>query len=262
MQRALWSAATGMHAQQLQVDTIAHNLANVNTNGFKRSRAEFQDLLYQTVVAPGSRSSSTSRHVGGIQLGLGSKTGAVRKLFGQGDIKATENPLDIVIEGAGFFKVQLPDGNLAYSRDGSFPANGDGQLVTSEGFLLDPPITLPPDTIGVTIGRDGTVSVLQPGQTTANEVGQIELANFVNPTGLLSLGGNVYQPTDASGDPQDGTPGLDGLGSVLQGFLESSNVTIVTELVNMIAAQRAYELNSKAIKAADDMMQLVNNIIR
>ena len=262
MQRALWSAATGMHAQQLQVDTIAHNLANVNTSGFKRSRAEFQDLLYQTVVAPGSSSSSTTRHAGGIQLGLGSKTSAVRKLFGQGDLKPTENPLDLTIEGAGFFKVQLPDGNVAYSRDGAFTANADGQLVTSHGFLLDPPITLPADTLAVTIGRDGTVSVLQPGQTSISEVGQIELAGFVNPSGLLSLGGNVYQPTDASGDPLDGTPGLDGLGHVLQGFLESSNVTIVTELVNMIAAQRAYELNSKAIRAADEMMQQINNIIR
>jgi len=262
MERALWSAASGMQAQQMQIDTIANNLANVNTNGFKRSRAEFQDLLYQTVTAPGAPSSSTTRNAAGIQLGLGARPGAVKKLFSQGDFKKTDNPLDVVIQGQGFFKVLLPDGTLAYTRDGAFTGNRDGQLVTSQGYLLDPPITLPPDTLTVTVGADGTVSVTQPGQAAATEVGQIELANFVNPTGLLSLGGNTYQPTAGSGDAVDGTPGLDGLGTLGQGFLEISNVSIVNELVDMIAAQRAYELNSRAVRAADEMMQQVNGLIR
>jgi flagellar basal-body rod protein FlgG len=217
MQRAVWSAASGMQAQQLQIDTIANNLANVNTAGFKRSRAEFQDLLYQTVTAPGARSSSTTRTPGGIQLGLGARPSAVKKIFSQGDLKGTANPLDLAIEGAGFFKVLRPD---------------------------------------------GTVSVTQPGQAAQTEVGQLELAGFVNPTGLLSLGGNLFQPTESSGDATDGTPGLDGLGLLAQGYLEISNVSVVTELVDMIAAQRAYELNSRTIQAADDMMQQVNNIIR
>jgi flagellar basal-body rod protein FlgG len=262
MQRALWSAASGMQAQQMQIDTIANNLANVNTNGFKRSRAEFQDLLYQTVTAPGAPSSSTTRNPAGIQLGLGTKPASVKKLFSQGDFKKTDNPLDVVIQGQGFFKTLMPDGTLAYTRDGAFTANRDGQLVTSQGYLLDPPITLPSDTLTITVGADGTVSVTQPGQTTATEVGQIELASFMNPTGLMSLGGNLYQPTQASGDPVDGTPGLEGLGTVAQGFLEVSNVSIVNELVDMIAAQRAYELNSKAIRASDEMMQQVNGLVR
>jgi len=262
MQRALWSAASGMQAQQLQIDTIANNLANVNTNGFKRSRAEFQDLLYQTVVAPGASSSSTTRHPAGIQLGLGAKPSAVKKLYSQGDMKKTDNPLDLAIQGAGFFKVLRPDGTIVYTRDGAFTADRDGQLVNSQGYPLDPPIHLPPDTLSVTIGADGTVSVTQPGQSAATEIGQIELASFVNPTGLLSLGGNLFAPTAASGDPVDGTPGLDGLGTLAQGFLEVSNVSVVSELVDMIAAQRAYELNSRAIRAADEMMQQVNNLVR
>jgi flagellar basal-body rod protein FlgG len=262
MERALWSAASGMQAQQMQIDTIANNLANVNTNGFKRSRAEFQDLLYQTVAAPGTSSSQTTRRAAGIQLGLGTRPASVKKLFSQGDFKNTENPLDFVIQGQGFFKVLQPDGTLAYTRDGAFTANRDGQLVNSQGYTLDPPITLPTDTLSVTVGADGTVSVTQPGQSSATDVGQIELSNFVNPTGLLSLGGNLYQPTAGSGDAVDGTPGLDGLGALAQGFLEVSNVSIVNELVDMIAAQRAYELNSRAVKAADEMMQQVNGLVR
>jgi flagellar basal-body rod protein FlgG len=262
MQRALWSAASGMQAQQLQIDTIANNLANVNTSGFKRSRAEFQDLLYQTVTAPGTSSSSTTRRPSGMQLGLGVSAAAVKKIFSQGEMKKTDNSLDLVVEGQGFFKVVRPDGALAYTRDGSLTADQDGQLVNALGYPLDPPITLPPDTLTVAIGRDGTVSVTQPGQNTGTEVGQIELAGFVNPTGLLNLGENLFQPTEASGDAVDGTPGLDGLGEVAQGFLEVSNVSIVNELVDMIAAQRAYELNSRAIRAADDMMQQINNIVR
>lgn len=262
MQRALWSAASGMQAQQLNIDTIANNLANVNTNGFKRSRAEFQDLMYQTLQAPGTATSSTTRNPAGVQLGLGAKPASVKKIFGQGDFKKTDNPLDVVIEGQGFFKVTLPDGTTAYTRDGAFTANRDGQLVTANGYTLEPPITLPSDTLSVAIGKDGTVSVTQPGQATPTDIGQIELANFVNPTGLLSLGGNAFQPTEASGDAVDGTPGADGLGQLSQGFLEVSNVSIVSELVEMIAAQRAYELSSKAIRAADEMMQQTNGLVR
>jgi len=262
MQRSMWSAASGMQAQQLQIDTIANNLANVGTNGFKRSRAEFQDLLYQTVTAPGAPSSSTTRNPAGIQMGLGTKTSSVKKLFSQGDFKKTDNPMDLVIQGQGFFKILLPDGTIAYTRDGSFTPNQDGQLVTSQGFQLDPAITLPSDTLTITVGVDGTVSVTQPGQSTATEIGQIELANFLNPTGLQSLGSNLMKQTQASGDPVDGTPGLEGLGTIAQGFLEMSNVSIVSEMVDMIAAQRAYELNSKVIRASDEMMQQVSNLVR
>jgi flagellar basal-body rod protein FlgG len=258
----MWSAASGMHAQQLQIDTIANNLANVNTNGFKRSRAEFRDLLYETINAPGAPSSASTRAVAGIQLGLGVRPGSVKKLFSQGDFKNTNNPLDLVVQGQGFFKILMPDGTTAYTRDGAFTSNRDGQLVTSQGHLLDPPITLPPDSLSLNIGADGTVSATQPGQASPVELGQIELANFVNPTGLLSLGGNLYQPTEASGDAIDGTPGLDGLGTLGQGFLEISNVSIVTELVDMIAAQRSYELNSRTVRAADEMMQQINNLVR
>jgi flagellar basal-body rod protein FlgG len=258
----MWSAASGMHAQQMQIDTIANNLANVNTNGFKRSRAEFQDLLYQTILAPGSSSSSTTRAPAGIQLGLGARPSSVKKLFSQGDFKKTDNPLDLIVQGQGFFKVLQPDGTTAYTRDGAFTADRDGQLVNAQGYLLDPPITLPPDTLTISVGNDGTVSVTQPGQNAAVEIGQVELANFVNPSGLLSLGGNLYQQTEGSGDPLDGTPGLDGLGTIGQGFLEISNVSIVTELVDMITAQRAYELNSRAVRVADEMMEQINNLVR
>jgi flagellar basal-body rod protein FlgG len=251
-----------MQAQQMQIDTIANNLANVNTNGFKRSRAEFQDLLYQTVTTPGSSSSSSTKNPAGIQLGLGTRPASVKKLFTQGDFKKTDNQLDLLIQGQGFFKVLLPDGTTAYTRDGAFTADRDGQLVNAQGYALDPPIVLPTDTLTLTIGADGTVSVTQPGQSEATDIGQIELATFVNPTGLLSLGGNLYQFTGSSGDALDGTPGLDGIGTIAQGFLEVSNVSIVNELVDMIAAQRAYELNSRSIKASDEMMQQVNGLVR
>lgn len=262
MQRAMWTAATGMHAQQLNVDTIAHNLANVNTTGFKRTRAEFQDLYYRTLVAPGSPSSATTRNPTGVQLGLGVKNGSVKRIFSQGDLKRTDQPLDVAIEGRGYLKVQMPDGTTGYTRDGSFTPNEEGALVNSEGFQLDPPITIPSDATSITIGRDGTVSVRQAGSENSNEVGQIELAGFINPAGLLSLGSNLFQPTEASGDPLDGTPGLDGLGRLAQGFLEISNVSIVTELVDLITAQRAYELNSRAIQTSDQMLQQLNNLIR
>ncbi len=262
MNRAMWTASSGMHAQQLKIDAIANNLANVNTNGFKRSRAEFSDLMYQTIRAPGAPSSGSTRVPAGLQLGHGVQPGSVKKLFSQGDFANTGNPLDMVIRGNGFFKVLLPDGGTAYTRDGAFTANGEGQLVNASGYLLDPPITIPPDTLSISIGEDGTVSVTQPGQSAATDVGQLELANFVNPSGLLALGGNLFQATEASGDAIAGTPGLDGLGSIGQGFLEISNVSIVTELVDMIAAQRAYELNSRAVRASDEMLQQLNNLVR
>jgi flagellar basal-body rod protein FlgG len=195
-------------------------------------------------------------------MGLGTKPSSVKKLFSQGDFKKTDNPMDLVIQGQGFFKVLLPDGTIAYTRDGAFTPNNEGQLVTAQGFQLDPPITLPNDTLTVTVGVDGTVSVTQPGQSVATEVGQIEIANFLNPTGLQSMGSNLLKQTQASGDPVDGTPGLEGLGTVAQGFLEMSNVSIVSEMVDMIAAQRAYELNSKVVRASDEMMQQVSNLVR
>jgi flagellar basal-body rod protein FlgG len=260
--KAMWTAASGMHAQQMQVDTISNNLANVNTNGFKRSRAEFHDLLYQTFQAPGTPSSNITRNPSGIQLGLGVQPGAIKKSFAQGDFKNTGNPLDLVVKGSGFFRVLMPDGSLGYTRDGAFTADNEGQLVTARGYLLDPPITLPPDTLSVTVGVDGTVSVIQPEQAQPTELGQIELTNFVNPAGLASLGGNLFRETASSGDPIDGTPGLDGLGTLSQGFLELSNVSIVTELVDLISAQRAYELNSRAVQASDEMLQQLNGLVR
>lgn len=261
MQRALWTAAAGMAVQQTNLDVISNNLANVNTTGFKKSRAEFQDLLYQTVNAPGTASSASTNLPSGVQIGLGAKTAAVKRMFVQGDFKNTGNSLDVIIAGDGFFKVTKADGTLVYTRDGAFQVNESGNLVTNQGFLLDPPIVIPPDAKGVTIGADGTVSVQQPDNTTA-QVGTIELARFVNPGGLQSLGNNLYAPTVASGDALLGSAGKEGFGELQQGFLETSNVEIVNELVDMITAQRAYELNSRAIRASDEMLQQVAQLVR
>ncbi len=261
MQRALWTAAAGMGVQQTNLDVIANNLANVNTTGFKKSRAEFEDLLYQTVNAPGTSSSASTLIPAGVQVGLGAKTASVKRMFSQGDFKATESPLDLVIEGDGFFKVTRPDGTLVYTRDGSFSTNESGNLVNSQGYLLDPPIVIPTDAKSVTIGRDGTVSVRLADETTS-QIGNIEIAHFINPAGLQSLGNNLYVPSRASGDPILGTPGAEGLGELQQGFLETSNVQVVNELVDMITAQRAYELNSRAIKASDEMLQQVAQLVR
>ncbi len=261
MQRALWTAAAGMSVQQVNMDVIANNLANVNTTGFKRSRAEFHDLLYQTINAAGTSSSQSTSLPIGIQIGLGAKTAAVKRIFQQGDFKPTENPLDVVIEGDGFFKINKPDGTTAYSRDGSFTTDANGTVVNSLGYTLDPPLTVPQDAKSVTIGRDGTVSVkISDGTTT--QLGSIELANFINPAGLESLGNNLYAQSPASGDATLGTPGQNGFGEVSQGYLEVSNVSIVTELVDMITAQRAYELNSRSIRAADEMLQQVAQLVR
>jgi len=261
MIRALYSAASGMTAQQLNVDNIAHNIANANTAGFKSRRAQFQDLLYQNLIQPGAAAGQQSTIPTGLQLGLGTRAASNEIIFTQGDFSQTNNPLDLVIQGQGFFQIRRAAGDLAYTKAGSFHLNKDGQVVTANGDLLEPPITIPQGALSITIANDGTVSYTQSGQTTAQQAGQIQLANFTNPSGLNSIGENLFQPTDASGEPQIGLPGgQEGLGSLLQGYVEQSNVSIVDEFVNLIVSQRAYEANSKVVKAADDMYQQVNNL--
>jgi len=255
MMRALFSGASGMQAQTLNIDVISNNLANINTTGFKKSRAEFQDLIYQTLREPGARSTITTEIPTGVQVGLGVKPVAVNKIFSQGNFKHTGSPLDLVIEGDGFFQVTMPDGTIAYSRDGGFSKDSTGRVVTNEGYPLEPAITIPADAVSITVGNDGTISILRPGETVATEIGTLQLAKFINPSGLKALGKNLYQNTTTSGDPIQGTPGLEGLGTIAQGYKELSNVDIVEELVGMIIAQRAYETNSKAIRAADQMLK-------
>ncbi len=262
MLRALYTAASGMEAQQLNIDTIAHNLANINTSGFKLRRAQFQDLLYQNIRQAGASNTSTTEIPVGLQVGLGTKPVATEIIFSQGDFASTSNPLDVVIQGQGFFQVRQVDGQIAYTRNGSFHLNREGNIVTAEGDLLDPQITIPQDQTGVTIGADGTVSVLQPGQTEPQQVGRIEIATFQNPAGLLSAGKNLLFATQASGEPITGIPGENGLGTILSGFTEQSNVSVVEEMVNMIISQRAYEANSKVIRSADEMFTQANNVIR
>lgn len=259
MIRALFTAATGMEAQQLNLDAIAHNLANVNTTGFKRSRVDFQDLLYQTLRAPGSVSSQGLEVPSGIQLGHGVGVASVTKLFLQGSFLETGNSLDIAIEGDGFFQITLPDGEIAYTRDGSFELNRDGTIVTSDGLTLEPEITIPEDAVVIAIGVDGTVSVTLSDATT-DELGQIELARFINPAGLLSQGRNLFRESQASGDPILSIPGEDGAGTIRQGFLESSNVSVVDEIVQLIVTQRAFEVNSSVIRTSDEMLQTANNL--
>lgn len=261
MIRALYSAASGMTAQQLNVDNIANNLANANTAGYKSRRAQFQDLMYQSMVQPGAAAGQSTTVPSGLQLGLGTKPSSNEIIFTQGNFSSTDNPLDIVIQGNGFFQVRMANGQLAYTRDGSFQLDKDGSLVTSSGELLDPQITIPASAQSVTIATDGTVSYTAPGQAAAQKAGQIQIAGFQNPAGLNSLGKNLYQPTDASGAATVANPGgQEGLGTLLQGYTEQSNVSIVQEFINLIVAQRAYEANSKVVKAADDMYQQVNNL--
>ena len=263
MIRALYSAASGMSAQQLNVDNIAHNLANANTAGFKTRRAQFQDLMYQNMVQPGASAGQQTTVPTGLQLGLGTRASSNEIVFTQGDFSQTNNPLDLVIQGRGFFQVRRPNGELAYTRAGSFHLDRDGNMVTSDGDALEPQITIPPTSQTVTIATDGTVSFLAPGQTSAQLAGQIQLANFANPAGLTSIGQNLYTPTDASGEPIVGIPGgQEGIGSLLQGYTEQSNVSVVEEFINLIVAQRAYEANSKVVKAADEMYSQVNNLSR
>ncbi len=262
MIRSLWTSATGMQAQALNLDVIANNLANVNTAGFKKSRAEFQDLLYETLSPAGTSSSQDTQVPTGIQIGHGTRPSTVLKIFSQGSMENTKNELDLAIEGDGFFQIILPNGETAYTRDGSFKLDSDGRIVNSDGFALEPEISIPSDALSISVGIDGTVSVLQAGDSTPSEIGTIELARFVNPAGLISTGRNLYITSEASGDEMTGTPGEDGLGSLAQGFLEMSNVSVVDEMVSMITAQRAYEVNSKSIQTADEMLQMANNIKR
>lgn len=262
MMRALWSAASGMMAQELNVDTIANNLANVNTTGFKKQRVEFQDLLYETLREPGSAAAEGVELPTGIQVGLGTRTAATRKLFAQGTFQETGNALDLVIEGNGFFQILMPNGTVAYTRAGAFKLDSEGNVVTSDGFPLEPPLVIPADATAISVGNDGTVSVTTAGSTEPTTIGQIQLARFANPAGLRNLGHSLLAATAASGEAVTGAPGAEGLGSIAQGMLEMSNVKVVEEMVNMITAQRAYEANSQAIKIADDMLEIANNTRR
>jgi flagellar basal-body rod protein FlgG len=255
MMRSLWIAKTGLEAQQTQMDVISNNLANVGTNGFKRSRAVFEDLMYQTIRQPGASTSEQSQLPSGLQLGTGVKPVATERIHMQGNLKQTSNPTDLAIQGQGFLQVQMPDGSTAYTRDGTLQVDAQGRLVTSSGFPLNPPVTIPPNATSVAIGRDGTVSITQTGSSTSTQIGSIQLATFSNPTGLLSAGENLFAETNASGQAQTTTPGTNGAGTLAQGYVETSNVSVVEELVNMIQAQRAYEINSKAIQASDQMLQ-------
>ncbi|MGD0929828.1 MAG: flagellar basal-body rod protein FlgG [Candidatus Korobacteraceae bacterium] len=261
MFRALYTAATGMMAQQLNLDNVANNLSNSSTAGFRSRRLQFQDLIYQNLVTPGAAATQSTTVPAGLQIGLGTRTAASEVIQTQGDFDNTGNPLDMAIQGAGFFQVKMPDGETAYTRAGMFHLDNQGNMVTADGNPLDPQVTIPADALTITIGTDGTVSVTQPGQTQAQQVGAIQLATFQNPGGLNSVGQNMFLQTTASGDPIVGTPGgADGLGTLQQGVLEQSNVNVVQEFIQMIVAQRSYEANSRVITAADQMLQQLNNL--
>ncbi len=259
MNPALWISKTGLEAQQTRMSVVSNNLANVNTTGFKRSNAMFQDLLYQTVRQVGAQTSQDTQLPSGLMLGTGVRVVATEKLFSQGNIVQTENPLDVAIEGRGFIQVLLPDGGIGYTRDGSLHLDAQGQVVTSSGYTLQPTITVPDNAQSLTIGADGTVGVRVPGQATPTQIGTLQLADFINPSGLQPVGENLFIESAASGSPQAGTPGLNGLGRYVQGALETSNVNVVEELVNMIETQRAYEMNSKAVETTDSMLQFIIN---
>ena len=254
MIRSLYIAKTGLDAQQTQLDVVSNNLANVGTTGFKRSRAVFEDLMYQNMRQVGGQTSDQTRLPSGLQLGTGVHVVATERLHSQGNLTKTDNPKDVAINGGGFFQVLMPDGTTAYTRDGSFQSNAEGQLVTASGFQVQPQITIPANATSMTIARDGTVTVSQAGSTAAVQVGQLQLATFLNPTGLQSMGENLYSETDASGAPNTVTPGIEGAGTLTQGYVEASNVNVVEELVNMITTQRAYEINSKAVQTSDQML--------
>lgn len=260
MIRSLWIAKTGLDAQQTQMDVIANNLANVSTTGFKRSRAVFEDLLYQTIRQPGAQSSQQTQLPSGLQLGTGVRPVATERIHTQGNLTQTGNEKDVAISGSGFFQILLPDGTTAYTRDGSFQLSDQGQLVTSSGFTVQPAITIPNNAQTITIGRDGTVSITQPGTTAATQVGTLQLATFVNTAGLESRGENLYVETAASGTANTNTPGTNGTGMLIQKYVETSNVNVAEEMVNMIQTQRAYELNSKAITASSEMLQKLTQL--
>lgn len=255
MTRSLEIARTGLDAQQAQLDVISNNLANVGTTGFKRSRVVFEDLMYQNLRQVGGQTSDQTRLPSGLQVGTGVRVVATERLHAQGNMTKTDSPKDVAINGDGFFQVLMPDGTTAYTRDGSFQTDRDGQLVTASGFPIQPAITIPQNATGLTIGRDGMVSVTQAGSTATVQIGQLQLATFLNPTGLQSLGENLYAETDSSGAPNQLNPGVEGAGILSQGYVESSNVNVVEELVNMIKTQRAYEINSKAVQTSDQMLQ-------
>jgi flagellar basal-body rod protein FlgG len=262
MLRSLYTSASGLAAQQFNLDVISNNLANVSTTGFKKSRANFEDLIYQTQREPGAQTGANSQLPTGSQVGLGVSVGTTSTMHTQGTLVNTGGPTDLAIAGDGFFKVQLPDGSFAYSRAGNFQIDGTGKLVTPQGYAVQPDIAIPTNRQSISIAPDGTVSVRLPGQTTEQKVGQITTSSFVNPAGLKAMGGNLFQVTDASGQPQEGAPGTQGLGTLSSGMLESSNVDTVDEIVKMIIVQRAYDSNSKVIQAADEMLSTTNNIKR
>jgi flagellar basal-body rod protein FlgG len=260
MMRSLWTSKTGMEAQQTQLDVISHNLANVATNGYKKSHAVFEDLMYQNLRQTGAASSEQTQLPTGLQVGLGVRTVATSRQFSQGGLQQTTNSLDVAVKGNGFFQIQMPDGTTGYTRDGAFQLNATGQLVTNNGQLVQPGVTIPPNAQSITIAQDGKVTVAMPGQAAPQSVGQLTLASFVNPAGLEPRGQNLFTETAASGTPVAAAPGSDGMGALSQGFLETSNVNVVEELVSMIQTQRAYEINSKAITTADQMLQRLTQL--
>jgi flagellar basal-body rod protein FlgG len=260
MIRSLWISKTGLEAQQTQMDVISNNLANINTSGFKRSRAVFEDLLYQNMRQPGAQSSQQTQIPSGLQIGTGVRPVAAERIHTQGNLQQTGNQLDMAIQGAGFLQVLLPDGTTGYTRDGSLQSDGQGQLVTANGFVVQPALTIPANATSITIGQDGVVSVTQAGAAAPVQIGNIQLATFVNPGGLESMGQNLYLETASSGTPSTNVPGTNGTGTLSQGYVETSNVTVVEELVNMIQTQRAYEINSKAITTSDQMLQRLGQI--
>ncbi len=259
MNSALWIAKTGLEAQQTKLGVVSNNLANVSTTGFKRDRAVFEDMLYQNVRQPGAQSSQDTTLPSGLMVGTGVRTVATEKLHTQGNLVQTGNALDLAVQGRGYFQILRPDGTLAYTRDGSFQMDANGQLVTSGGYLVQPSITIPTGAQSISVGTDGVVTVQLAGQTAPTQVGNLQLADFINPSGLQPIGENMYVETASSGSPQLSTPGLNGVGAINQGALESSNVNVVEEMVNMIETQRAYEINSKAIATSDQMLQYINN---
>ncbi len=260
MIRSLWIAKTGLDAQQTQLDVISNNLANTSTNGFKRSRAVFEDLMYQTLRQPGAQSSQQTQLPSGLQIGTGVRPVATERIHTQGNTNQTNNDKDVAIQGAGFFQVLMPDGTTQYTRDGSFQSDAQGQLVTSSGYVVQPPITMPANMTKLTIGRDGTVSITQAGSTATTQIGTLQIATFINPAGLESKGENLYAETAASGTPAPNTPGTNGAGALWQGYVETSNVNVVEEMVNMIQTQRAYEMNSKAITTSDQMLAKLSQL--
>lgn len=261
MHPALWVSKTGLSAQDMNMSTISNNLANVNTTGFKRDRAVFQDLLYQIHRQPGGMSTQNSELPSGLQLGTGVRIVGTAKQFSQGNLQITEQPLDMAVNGRGFFQVLLPDGQISYTRDGEFQLNSDGDMVNPQGYPLEPAITIPENATTVTIGKDGTVSAVTDDQAAPINLGQITLVDFINPQGLQAIGNNLFKATNASGDPTEGEAGLAGIGTIEQGSVEASNVEVVEELVNMITTQRAYEMNSKVVSTTDQMLQFITNNI-